>query len=282
MRIIREDIPALRITPTARRVVPRLWKCSLENHRFSRSSPNRFIRKNLARPWKCIATHRKQRAPRNQLYSGKGYGHRNVVFFYRIEICSASDRSSIEMTFILNCFAQRDGAPIQRNRSKINGGNLTIESLRRADFGFYHCVASNEVATISTSTQLIVEGTQPHAPYNVTGNATEFAVTLNWLPGYSGGPDYKQDYTIWRVTRSKINEFFLYIDNYVHVIFTVSSNFNVIGTEKLVHQTGKWYLWHHREVLWSRSADWHLLRFMSFRLSAKTLWAMEQWAKSSP
>lgn len=91
---------------------------------------------------------------------------------------------------------QREG-PIQRNRAKTIGGNLTIEGLRRTDFGLYHCVASNEVATISSSTQLIVEGTQPHAPYNVTGTATQFSVTLNWLPGYSGGPDYKQDYTIW-------------------------------------------------------------------------------------
>nr|CAD7457923.1 unnamed protein product [Timema tahoe] len=92
---------------------------------------------------------------------------------------------------------RRDGSPLQRNRVRANGGNITIEGLRRTDFGFYQCVASNEVATIVTATQLVVEGTQPHAPYNVTANATEFAVTLSWLPGYSGGPDYKQEYTIW-------------------------------------------------------------------------------------
>ncbi|XP_043271158.1 protein turtle isoform X2 [Venturia canescens] len=92
---------------------------------------------------------------------------------------------------------RRDGAPFQRNRVKIVGGNLTIEGLRSSDFGFYQCVASNEVATIESATQLIIEGTQPHAPHNVTGTATEFSVTLTWLPGYSGGPDYKQDYTIW-------------------------------------------------------------------------------------
>ncbi|KAL0267074.1 UNVERIFIED_CONTAM: hypothetical protein PYX00_009440 [Menopon gallinae] len=92
---------------------------------------------------------------------------------------------------------RRDGAPLQKNRVRVSGGNITIESLRRSDFGFYQCVASNEVATIVTATQLVVEGTQPHAPYNVSGNASEFAVTLSWLPGYSGGPDYKQDYTIW-------------------------------------------------------------------------------------
>ncbi|KAL1139793.1 hypothetical protein AAG570_006770 [Ranatra chinensis] len=92
---------------------------------------------------------------------------------------------------------RRDGQPLQRNRVRVTGGNITIESLRRSDFGFYQCVASNEVATIVTATQLVVEGTQPHAPYNVTANASQFSVTLQWLPGYSGGPDYKQDYTIW-------------------------------------------------------------------------------------
>ncbi|VEN49375.1 unnamed protein product [Callosobruchus maculatus] len=54
-------------------------------------------------------------------------------------------------------------------------------SLRRSDFGFYQCVASNEVATIVTATQLVVEGTQPHAPYNLTATATEFSVTLSWI-----------------------------------------------------------------------------------------------------
>lgn len=101
------------------------------------------------------------------------------------------------MLLLLLLLLQRDGAPLQKNRIRISGGNITIESLRRSDFGFYQCVASNEVATIVAATQLVVEGTQPHAPYNVSGNASEFAVTLSWLPGYSGGPDYKQDYTIW-------------------------------------------------------------------------------------
>lgn len=115
------------------------------------------------------------------------------------------------------------------------GGNITLESLRRSDFGFYQCVATNEVATIVVSTQLVVEGTKPHAPYNLTGTATEFSITLNWLPGkflslfniltslmaitlvlyetadpkfwlittkffqsgFSGGREFTQDYTLW-------------------------------------------------------------------------------------
>lgn len=92
---------------------------------------------------------------------------------------------------------RRDGQLLQRNRVKSTGGNITIENLRRLDFGYYQCVASNEVATIVSATQLVIEGTQPHAPYNVSGTATESTVTMSWMPGYSGGPDYKQDYTIY-------------------------------------------------------------------------------------
>ncbi|CAB0030800.1 unnamed protein product [Trichogramma brassicae] len=98
---------------------------------------------------------------------------------------------------ILNLIRQKDGEALPRTRAKLVGGNLTIEGLRRQDFGAYQCVVANEVATLVKSTQLIVEGTQPHAPHNVTATADEFSVTLSWLPGYSGGPDYKQDYTIW-------------------------------------------------------------------------------------
>lgn len=90
-----------------------------------------------------------------------------------------------------------DGMPLQRNRVKSSGGNITIENLRRSDFGYYQCVVSNEVATIVSGTQLVIEGTQPHAPYNVSGIATENSITITWMPGYSGGPDYKQDYTLW-------------------------------------------------------------------------------------
>ncbi|XP_073826026.1 immunoglobulin superfamily member turtle isoform X3 [Musca autumnalis] len=85
----------------------------------------------------------------------------------------------------------------QRNRIRISGGNITIENLRREDFGYYQCVVSNEVATLMSQTQLVIEGTQPHAPYNITGKATESSITLQWMPGYSGGSEYKQDYTIW-------------------------------------------------------------------------------------
>ncbi|XKL61367.1 hypothetical protein PGB90_008424 [Kerria lacca] len=92
---------------------------------------------------------------------------------------------------------RKDGQQLPKNRVRIYSGNITIDSLRRTDFGYYQCVATNEVATIVATTQLVVEGTQPHAPYNITVNTTEFNAAVSWLPGYSGGPDYKQEYTLW-------------------------------------------------------------------------------------
>lgn len=108
------------------------------------------------------------------------------------------DAQEAEGTQRPNIQWQRNGGvQIQRNRVKSNGGNITIENLTISDYGIYQCVASNEVATITSATQLIIEGTQPHAPYNITGTATESSVTINWMPGYSGGSDFKQNYTIW-------------------------------------------------------------------------------------
>lgn len=45
---------------------------------------------------------------------------------------------------------RRDGVPLQKTRVRIIGGNITIDTLRRSDFGFYQCVASNEVNQIHT------------------------------------------------------------------------------------------------------------------------------------
>lgn len=92
---------------------------------------------------------------------------------------------------------QKDGQPLPRDRVRIVDGSLVLENLHQTDYGEYECVASNEVATLLTSTKIIVEGTRPHAPYNITATSAVFTVTLNWLPGYSGGPDFRQNYVVW-------------------------------------------------------------------------------------
>ncbi|KAL7638192.1 UNVERIFIED_CONTAM: hypothetical protein RMT77_011817 [Armadillidium vulgare] len=92
---------------------------------------------------------------------------------------------------------RRDGQNLPRDRTEIHGGNLTIKSLRKGDHGFYECEVKNEIMDIVAPTQLLVEGTTPHPPYNISTETTPFGVKLSWLPGYPGGRDYDQKYTIW-------------------------------------------------------------------------------------
>lgn len=89
-----------------------------------------------------------------------------------------------------------DGRPLPRERSRVDFGTLTLTNLKRVDFGYYECHVSNDVATLVATTHLIIEGTTPHAPHNITSESTEFSVHLEWLPGYSGGSDYAQKYVI--------------------------------------------------------------------------------------
>lgn len=114
---------------------------------------------------------------------------------------------NVHTTFDFNLFSspfllseQRDGRPLPRDRARVVDGTLFLEDLHQMDYGEYECVASNEVATLVTSTKIIVEGTRPHAPYNITATAAMFYVTLNWYPGYSGGPDFRQSYVVWYVS----------------------------------------------------------------------------------
>ena len=74
---------------------------------------------------------------------------------------------------------------------------MTISDLHKSDHGVYECVVSNDVATIVARTALLIERTTPHAPTNVTVTSSEtFAVTIEWLPGYSGCSSCVQTYKI--------------------------------------------------------------------------------------
>ncbi|KAL1121956.1 hypothetical protein AAG570_003364, partial [Ranatra chinensis] len=89
---------------------------------------------------------------------------------------------------------KKDGSPLPAERIVISGGNLTINKIRESDRGLYQCVASNEAATISTDTELLVENSVPRAPYNLTANLTHNGVVLSWKPGFGVS---SQQYSIW-------------------------------------------------------------------------------------
>jgi len=102
------------------------------------------------------------------------------------------------MVILTHCSCeQKDGQPLPRDRARVVEGSLIIENLHQNDYGEYECVASNEVATLLKSTKIIVEGTKPHAPFNITATSAVFSVTLHWIAGYSGGPDFRQNYVVW-------------------------------------------------------------------------------------
>ncbi|XP_037088053.1 protein turtle-like [Pollicipes pollicipes] len=92
---------------------------------------------------------------------------------------------------------RHDNQSLPSDRVVLEEGNITIRLLRKSDFGYYECVARNSVATIVTSTQLVVEGTTTHPPHDITTNASSYAITIRWLPGYSGGDSFDQKYAVW-------------------------------------------------------------------------------------
>ncbi|XP_075224945.1 borderless isoform X2 [Lycorma delicatula] len=102
---------------------------------------------------------------------------------------------------------KKDGSPLPKGRSFVTGGNLTIANIEENDTGHYQCVASNEAATITSETEIMIENSSPRAPYNLTANSTMTSITLKWIPGYSKPQlEYsvwfrKLDVAEWRTTR---------------------------------------------------------------------------------
>ena len=107
---------------------------------------------------------------------------------------------------------QRDGQNLPRDRISLHGGNLTISNLKKSDHAYYECEVKNEILGVVSATQLLVEGTTPHPPYNITSVTKPFSVQLSWLPGYPGGRNWEQKYTIWYV--NYLINFFIMIEFY--------------------------------------------------------------------
>lgn len=76
----------------------------------------------------------------------------------------------------------------------MTGGNLTLTNIQEGDRGLYQCVASNEAATITSETELMVENALPRAPHDLTAESTLTSITVRWLPGSSRASG---EYSIW-------------------------------------------------------------------------------------
>lgn len=89
---------------------------------------------------------------------------------------------------------RKDSHALPLDRIKMQNGNLTIRNLKDSDRGLYQCVASNEAATISSDTEIMIDNVAPRAPYNLSATSTENSVTLTWVPGFERP---KTEYNVW-------------------------------------------------------------------------------------
>ncbi|KAG8287966.1 hypothetical protein J6590_025304 [Homalodisca vitripennis] len=110
-----------------------------------------------------------------------------------IEIpCDALDGDGTHRPTIV--WFKKDGTPLPAGRAVVTGGNLTLSNIHENDGGLYQCVASNEAATITSETELMVENSVPRAPHNLTAESTLTSITVRWLPG---GSRASGDFSIW-------------------------------------------------------------------------------------
>lgn len=95
--------------------------------------------------------------------------------------CDAADHDGTHRAVVQ--WRKKDGTVLPFNRVTFEGSNITIERINETDRGIYQCAATNEAATITADTEIMIENVAPRPPYNLTANSTDTAITIKWEPG---------------------------------------------------------------------------------------------------
>ncbi|KAL5281061.1 hypothetical protein ACFFRR_004838 [Megaselia abdita] len=96
--------------------------------------------------------------------------------------CEAADRDGHHHPTV--SWARKDGAPLPVGRHSTVGGNLTLLNIVESDRGIFECSATNEAATVTADTELMIENVAPRPPSNLTAmNVTGHSITIRWQPG---------------------------------------------------------------------------------------------------
>ncbi|XP_031433467.1 uncharacterized protein igsf9a isoform X2 [Clupea harengus] len=114
-------------------------------------------------------------------------------------------RQDVGRMLVIPCQAAGDPAPqvtwrkVGRSPSSsftvAANGSLVLHPLSKDHQGAWECSSSNRVATVNTSTTVLVLGTSPHAVPLLSVSAALTSANVSWEPGFDGG--YTQKFTIW-------------------------------------------------------------------------------------
>ncbi|XP_062895204.1 protein turtle homolog A [Mobula hypostoma] len=81
------------------------------------------------------------------------------------------------------------------NYRVLEDGTLVLRMVSREHHGLWECIASTDVAMVTSNTLLQVTGTSPHPPTELTVSARSFGVNVSWCPGFDGG--HQQHFSVW-------------------------------------------------------------------------------------
>ncbi|KAM6309343.1 protein turtle homolog A [Podargus strigoides] len=106
---------------------------------------------------------------------------------------------------VIPCAAQGDPPPtvtwlkvgsVGQSGAQVDGNSsLVFRPLSKEQHGVWECMATNQVASVSTATSVHVLGTSPHAVTNVSVLPLPLAANISWEPGFDGG--YFQRFSVW-------------------------------------------------------------------------------------
>ncbi|KAM6037980.1 LOW QUALITY PROTEIN: protein turtle homolog A [Theristicus caerulescens] len=103
--------------------------------------------------------------------------------------CTAHGDPPPTVTWLKVGSAGKSGAQVDGNSS------LVFHPLVKEQHGVWECTATNQVASVSTTTAVHVLGTSPHAVTNVSVLPLLLAANISWEPGFDGG--YFQRFSVW-------------------------------------------------------------------------------------
>ncbi|XP_075152898.1 borderless isoform X2 [Haematobia irritans] len=117
--------------------------------------------------------------------------------------CQAIDRDGTNHPSI--DWKRKDGQPLPSDRAVVDDGNLTINGLTESDRGIYECTATNEAATITAETELMIENIAPRPPFNLTANSTDTSITVRWQPASPNDDNIEGDLSSVQQSQQRVN-----------------------------------------------------------------------------